>query len=83
MGKRIDIRVRFGDMVRSLRAKAGLTQEAFAHKCDLDRTYISGIERGRRNVSLHNIEVIADALGMTLAEMFRHLKPLRKDVDEE
>jgi transcriptional regulator with XRE-family HTH domain len=73
MGKRVDILVRFGQMVRSLRAKTGLTQEAFADKCGLDRTYISGIERGRRNVSLRNVEVIADALGMTLAEMFKYL----------
>jgi transcriptional regulator with XRE-family HTH domain len=73
MGKRTDILVRFGQMVRSLRTKAGHTQEEFADRCGLDRTYISGIERGRRNVSIRNVELIGDALGMTLAEMFRHL----------
>jgi transcriptional regulator with XRE-family HTH domain len=73
MAQRTDIRVRFGRLVRSLRHAAELSQEAFADKCGLDRTYISGIERGKRNVSLRNIEVIADALGMTISEMFQDL----------
>ncbi len=45
MGQRAEILVRFGKAVRPLRNAAGLSQEAFADKCDLDRTYISGIER--------------------------------------
>jgi len=45
----------------------GLSQEAFADKCGLDRTYISGIERGRRNVSLRNIEKIAKTLGASIS----------------
>jgi transcriptional regulator with XRE-family HTH domain len=73
MRQRADIRSRFGLMVRALRKAADLSQEAFADKCGLDRTYISGIERGKRNVSLINIELIADALGMSVPEMFRHL----------
>ncbi len=73
MRQRADIRVRFGLMVRNLRKAANLSQEAFADKCELDRTYISGIERGKRNVSLVNIEVIADALGMSVPEMLKHL----------
>ena len=68
-----DILTRFGRRVRSLREKAGLSQEAFADRCDLDRTYISGIERGKRNVSLRNIEAIADALNLSLGELFRHV----------
>ena len=46
-----------------------MSQEAFADKCRLDRTYISGIERGKRNVSLRNIELIARALGVSLSEL--------------
>jgi transcriptional regulator with XRE-family HTH domain len=46
MVKRADILVRFGQLVRTLRAEKKLSQEAFADKCGLDRTYISGIERG-------------------------------------
>ena len=55
-----DIRGRFGRAVRSRRNKLGVSQEEFAYMCDLDRTYIGGIERGERNVSLINIEKIAE-----------------------
>lgn len=60
---------RFGQRIRSVRSAAGLSQESFANLCDLDRTYISGIERGTRNVSIKNIEQIARAVNMTLSEL--------------
>jgi transcriptional regulator with XRE-family HTH domain len=50
--------------------RAKLSQEFAAH-CDLDRTYISGIERGMRNVALRNIEKIARALRTSLSELMR------------
>ena len=65
-----DILTRFGHRVRALRTARGQSQETFAEACGIDRTYISGIERGRRNVGLKNIEVIANALGVTLSELF-------------
>jgi transcriptional regulator with XRE-family HTH domain len=65
----MDVRARFGSRVRAERNKLGLSQEAFADECRLDRTYISGIERGKRNVSLQNIEVIANTIGITIAEL--------------
>jgi transcriptional regulator with XRE-family HTH domain len=68
-----DILVRFGQRLRQLRLKAGLSQEAFAEKCGLDRTYIGGIERGERNVALRNINEIARGLGVSLAELLRGL----------
>ena len=64
-----DIAARFGQRVRELRKANDLSQEAFAAACGLDRTYISGIERGRRNVSLRNIEVIAKAFGISISEL--------------
>lgn len=64
-----DIAVRFGKRVREFRADLGISQEAFANKCGLDRTYISGIERGKRNVSLRNIEVVANAIGISISEL--------------
>ncbi len=64
-----DVAIRFGQRVRVLRGELALSQESFADKCGLDRTYISGIERGKRNVSLVNIEVIANTLGMSIAEL--------------
>jgi transcriptional regulator with XRE-family HTH domain len=61
---------RFGERLRDLRQAAGLSQEAFAERCGLDRTYISGIERGRRNVSLQNLKLIAYALNTSLSRLF-------------
>jgi transcriptional regulator with XRE-family HTH domain len=69
MASRADITVRFGLRVRKLRTAKGWSQEVFAEKCGLDRTYISGIERGKRNVALRNIEQIAKALGVTLSHL--------------
>ncbi len=59
----------FGKRVRQLRAAKGLSQEAFAVRCNLDRTYIGGVERGERNVSLRNIQVIASGLELTISEL--------------
>ncbi len=73
MGKRADILERFGLRVRELRKEQGHSQESFAAACQLDRTYIGGIERGERNVALRNIETIAETLGMTLAELMAGL----------
>lgn len=69
MPHRPDIALRFGDRLRQLRKAVGLSQEVFAARCGLDRTYISGIERGKRNVSLRNIEVLAKALGVTISQL--------------
>ena len=66
-----NIRVRFGKAVRQKRHKLGVSQEAFADLCGLDRTYVGGIERGERNVALVNIEKIARALRLSIAELFR------------
>jgi transcriptional regulator with XRE-family HTH domain len=66
-----DIRVRFGRAIRTRRHKLGVSQEEFADMCNLDRTYIGGVERGERNVSLINIERIAATLKISLSELFR------------
>ena len=65
--------IRFGGRVRELRRATGLSQEAFADRCGLDRTYISGIERGKRNVSLENLKVLAKALNVTLSRLLEGL----------
>jgi transcriptional regulator with XRE-family HTH domain len=66
-----DIRARFGRALRRRRNQLGVSQEEFADMCGLDRTYIGGIERGERNVALMNIEKIALALRLSLAQFFR------------
>jgi transcriptional regulator with XRE-family HTH domain len=63
-------RVAFGQHIRSLRQRQGITQEGLALAADLDRSYMGGVERGERNVSLDNILRIADALRLPPAELF-------------
>ncbi|MCC8421119.1 MULTISPECIES: cell morphology transcriptional regulator XreR1 [Photorhabdus] len=60
----------FGQRVRYIRVTSGMSQEAFADKCGLDRTYISGIERGVRNPTLEVINVIANGLQIELKDLF-------------
>ena len=60
---------RFGWRVRLLRIERGMSQEAFAVLCGLDRSYVGGIERGERNLTLRKIKVIAEALGISIAEL--------------
>ena len=67
----LDVRIRFGRAVRQRRQKLGVSQEEFADLCGLDRTYIGGIERGERNVSLVNIEKIAQTFKVSLSDLFR------------
>ena len=64
---------KFGQRLREKRLALDLSQEDFAEKCGLDRTYISGIERGKRNVSLKNLEAIAKGLGITVGELLSGL----------
>lgn len=66
-----DVRVRFGKAVRRRRHRLGVSQEEFADRCGLDRTYIGGIERGERNLALLNLEKIAKAFRLSLSELFR------------
>jgi transcriptional regulator with XRE-family HTH domain len=62
--------VAFGQHLKHLRQEKGLSQEQLGLIAELDRTYISGIERGVRNVSLVNIFKIAKALDVESAELF-------------
>jgi len=65
------IQKQFGERVRELRLAKGLSQEELAFKSGVHRTYLGGIERGERNPSLKNIAAIAEALGVSLSELFR------------
>lgn len=60
----------FGDRVRELRQELGMSQEAFAHHADFDRTYISGIERGIRNPTLDVIYRLAESLNCPVTTLF-------------
>ena len=50
------IKEKVGQRIKELRTKQGLSQEEFAFKCDLDRTYITSLEIGKRNITLENLE---------------------------
>lgn len=65
-----DVLIRFGERVRELRKERGLSQEALSFKADLHRTYIGMIERAEKNITLINIEKIADALGVSIKDLF-------------
>jgi transcriptional regulator with XRE-family HTH domain len=68
-----DILERFGQRVRELRLQQGYSQEGFAAACELDRTYMGGIERGERNLALRNIHRIAETLGISISELTKGL----------
>ena len=63
----LTLRVRLGRAIRRLRKEAGFSQESFADRCKLHRTYMGSVERGETNISLDNIERIAKALDLSAA----------------
>lgn len=67
----MDIKKRFGQKVKELRNKKGLSQESLALQAGIDRTYMPGIESGARNISIVVAEKIAKALDVPLYELFR------------
>ena len=66
----MDIIKVFSSNLRKYRTSLGISQEAFAEKAGLHRTYISAIERGKRSISLDNIQKISDALGVETYLLF-------------
>lgn len=65
-----DIRKSYGEHLKAFRKKKGLSQEDLAFKSTIHRTYISEVERGRRNISIVNIAKIAKALNLSIKEFF-------------
>lgn len=72
----MDIASYVGAAVRSIRNEVGISQEELADLADLDRTYVSGIERGRRNPSVRSLQRVSDALGTTLDLVFVRAREL-------
>ena len=63
----------FASRIKKLRAATGLSQEKFALKIDMDRTYYASVEAGKRNISLKNIKKIADGFQISLEELFKNM----------
>lgn len=68
---------RFGKCVRQLRLAAGLTQVEFAEHCGFYQTYLSRVETGKANPTLNAMEVIANALGLSVFDLFEHIRKVR------
>ena len=66
-----DILIRFGNKIRQERLKQNLSQEAFADKIGIHRTYIGMIERAEKNITLLNIKKLADGLGISISELMK------------
>ena len=69
----MDIEKQFGTVVRKWRAKLRITQEDLAERAGLSRTYVCDIERGTRNISLKNVQKLADGLSVSLLTLFADL----------
>ena len=70
MESKEEILINFGKRVRRFRKEKGLSQEQLAFKADLHRTYIGMIERAEKNITLINIEKIANALEVEISQLF-------------
>ncbi len=65
-----DIKHKFGANIKKLRLERNLSQESLANECNIDRTYISSIEKGERNITLIIIEKLAKGLNVEIAKLF-------------
>ena len=66
----MNIKILVGKRVKELRNRLKISQEELADIAELDRTYITSVECGKRNISIVNIEKLATALKVTLKEFF-------------
>ena len=66
----MDIKLKVGQRIKALRHELKLSQEALANKANVDRTYMTDVENGRRNISVEVLERIIDALDVSYSEFF-------------
>ena len=65
------ITTKLGERIKQIRLSKGISQEKFALSIEMDRTYYASVESGKRNISIINIEKIANGLGISLEELFK------------
>ncbi len=73
----MDIKLKIGQRIKQLRKELELSQEALAYKAEVDRTYVTDVENGRRNVSLEILERLVTALEVSFSEFF-NVKEFKK-----
>ena len=66
----MSIKAQVGLRIRELRNKIGISQEALANKAEIDRTYVTDVENGRRNISIENLEKLVNALQIEFKDFF-------------
>jgi transcriptional regulator with XRE-family HTH domain len=66
-----NIKIRIGNRIRELRKEKGISQEKLAGLAEIDRTYMTSVENGRRNIAVVNLEKIVNALGVDFEEFFK------------
>ncbi|HAO45450.1 MAG TPA: transcriptional regulator [Chitinophagaceae bacterium] len=71
------IKLKIGQRIRELRKELGISQESLAYKAEVDRTYVTDVENGRRNVSVEILERLIKALEVSISEFFNS-KEFRK-----
>ena len=68
-----DLLIRLGERIRKLRKKHGWTQVEFAERVGIDRSFLADVERGKRNVSILNLDLMAKGLKVSLSQLFSRL----------
>lgn len=66
--------IKIGKKIQALRKDTGLSQEKFALKIDMDRTYLASVEAGNRNISIKNLKKITDGLNIPLSKFFQQIE---------
>ncbi|MES2064495.1 MAG: helix-turn-helix transcriptional regulator [Bacteroidota bacterium] len=66
----MSIKVKVGQRIKELRNEIGISQEALANKAEIDRTYVTDVENGRRNISIENLEKLVNALQIPFKDFF-------------
>ncbi|MGJ1404483.1 helix-turn-helix domain-containing protein [Sphingobacterium siyangense] len=68
----MDIKEKIGKHLKKLRTNKGLTQEKLSYESEVDKTYISEVENGKRNISVVNLEKLITTMGSTVRDFFNH-----------
>jgi transcriptional regulator with XRE-family HTH domain len=69
-----ELQSELGVRIRRLREKRGFTQESFADACGLHRNFMGSVERGRQNLTLKSLRIIATGLGITMSKLLSGLR---------